>query len=901
MRFLLAAAAALAMTPLAASAAIDISSSSSGIPAGISCDSNDTVRFYGNFTYYIGTTHRATTQSVLFTRRNGNTENVRLDIYTAGNKVSIPATNHNGLANPGWTHLSRITPGAGEYYLLSNNNKTGTHLNIANITLADAGHPVALLVNTYEYTTYRDGGTTGPASTWSTAVRDSHGYLQTPASVQTNAFSYDPSSFDRKQQRSCIAIYPSWCGDNVTDNGSNDTSNEGEQCDLGAANGTPGAACSATCQAITGPVCGAADGKHTYGGAPSLPADLCSAGTLTGSVTGIGTAANPWTWNCSLNGVTTAPSCTADSSALAACVAGTVTGGPQAAAITAGTPGLCPAAQTVTANSFVALTAGTRTDYTWACTNGGTSTATDGQNGGNCSAWRDTAPPPCTVNCGGGGGSSGVCGAASTKSGQPLAAELCANGDAGTVTSAGGKWSWTCNGTSQIANCSTTGGGGGSVDTDEPVDDGGDTSYDPDSGLRYTVFGRVGTRAIKPTQEGGTINNPYYGVIIGKDVPLFEKQVEAPCVKNEGSAEADVGNFCVSIVDSSALKNVSGQACKNVGTLAPNQEACIGYSMISNITGNTNFNDPYKDTSLMLSIRDGQLPKYVKFRVAKPAIGGINGGNAFVGAPIGYNVNKLTENFFTGNPLQKGNFLVTTVNDPSKITSDHNLSSLTKNLTPEESGKNAEAVAGQKQAEAAQIATASRRSSFPGGDCATHDNPDVQTPACSFATTYRNCNVVDRPMSRLDGVRTVLVEHGDLSFNKDTAYGASASGASWAWVAQDGNVVISKDVNRIAGVVMALCADLNSLKARQGECGKIVASGGSTANQLVVDGALYGDASDLVQNRTYIRGTDPASPNAGTLALTVGTVIKYSNRALKCAPPLLEKFIERYAVTKVAR
>lgn len=77
--------------------------------------------------------------------------------------------------------------------------------------------------------------------------------------------------------------------------------------------------------------------------------------------------------------------------------------------------------------------------------------------------------------------------------------------------------------------------------------------------------------------------------------------------------------------------------------------------------------------------------------------------------------------------------------------------------------------------------------------------------------------------------------------------------------------------------------------------GIIKSDGISTPNRLTVDGSLYGNTSDLVNNRTYIRG------QTGYSALNVGVVVNYSNRAIMYPPPFLSRFLDQYSIQRVAR
>lgn len=132
----------------------------------------------------------------------------------------------------------------------------------------------------------------------------------------------------------------------------------------------------------------------------------------------------------------------------------------------------------------------------------------------------------------------------------------------------------------------------------------------------------------------------------------------------------------------------------------------------------------------------------------------------------------------------------------------------------------------------------------------------------------------------LTGVKTVIVENGNLIINKDIRYADKAS--SFAWIVKNGNIIIADTVQNIAGVYVTLA-------------GSIESNGVSTPNRLTVDGSLYGNTADLVMNRSYVRG------QTGYSALNVGVVVNYSNRAIMYPPPFLARFLDQYSLQRVAR
>ena len=137
----------------------------------------------------------------------------------------------------------------------------------------------------------------------------------------------------------------------------------------------------------------------------------------------------------------------------------------------------------------------------------------------------------------------------------------------------------------------------------------------------------------------------------------------------------------------------------------------------------------------------------------------------------------------------------------------------------------------------------------------------------------------------MTGVKTVLAE-GNITFKCDTTYQSNDNNASWAFIAKKGNIIVDKDVKNLAGVFLTVKENNEGGKFTQSE---------ATANILRVDGSFYGDATELFNKRTYARGT-----NAYDI-VTSGTVLNYSNRALRNPPPLLSNYLNHYKVQRVVK
>lgn len=131
---------------------------------------------------------------------------------------------------------------------------------------------------------------------------------------------------------------------------------------------------------------------------------------------------------------------------------------------------------------------------------------------------------------------------------------------------------------------------------------------------------------------------------------------------------------------------------------------------------------------------------------------------------------------------------------------------------------------------------------------------------------------------KLSGVKTLLVE-GNLNINCDTSY--VNANDSWAFIVKNGNITLDKEVKNISGVFVLI--------------GGKITQNDTTTNILRVDGTMYGDATELFNKRTYARATNSYE------ILTTGTVITYSNRALRNPPPLLAQYLNAYKVQRVVQ
>ncbi len=137
----------------------------------------------------------------------------------------------------------------------------------------------------------------------------------------------------------------------------------------------------------------------------------------------------------------------------------------------------------------------------------------------------------------------------------------------------------------------------------------------------------------------------------------------------------------------------------------------------------------------------------------------------------------------------------------------------------------------------------------------------------------------------IDEIKTLIVQDADLIINCNIAYSPN-TGASWAFIVKNGNIIVDKSITNLAGVYVAI-GDASTTGLFQGN--------GATNAILKVDGSMYGNAKPLFDSRLYVRGTSAYD------ILTTGVIMGYSNRALVNPPPLLSEYLNNYSVTKVAK
>ena len=133
-------------------------------------------------------------------------------------------------------------------------------------------------------------------------------------------------------------------------------------------------------------------------------------------------------------------------------------------------------------------------------------------------------------------------------------------------------------------------------------------------------------------------------------------------------------------------------------------------------------------------------------------------------------------------------------------------------------------------------------------------------------------------LNTLSAPRTYIVEGANLVVDRDVV-----SNKNIAFVVRWGNILIEDNVKQMDGTYISIKTTV---------WGKIIAE--PTSKQLVVDGSLYGDIKQLVENRYYISDSWDG--------LSVGTIVSFGSSLFTKPAPLVSQFVGEYLESvKVAK
>jgi hypothetical protein len=216
----------------------------------------------------------------------------------------------------------------------------------------------------------------------------------------------------------------------------------------------------------------------------------------------------------------------------------------------------------------------------------------------------------------------------------------------------------------------------------------------------------------------------------------------------------------------------------------------------------TNIVGDYADTNMTLPMFLGTgfyaslqfLEAPFSIRVSKPIIVNTAGGSAFIGSALGNSVNTLTANFMTA--LQNGNFTTSTVNTASSFALSSATRSISNNSLLSQSITSGSLAESLKIANASSVGLAGISTVINIASEYDIDPKSVPLGDTTNIRVFKDGNVSIDGTLDLTGVKTIVIENGNLIINKNIRY--MSPNASFAWIVKNGNIIVADSVTEIA-------------------------------------------------------------------------------------------------------
>ncbi len=392
---------------------------------------------------------------------------------------------------------------------------------------------------------------------------------------------------------------------------------------------------------------------------------------------------------------------------------------------------------------------------------------------------------------------------------------------------------------------------------------------------------------------GDLIFGPVGDVIIWHGQNPLTIKGQLPYLYNNSDYDLSFDKLCIKRTDGSTVLTssendggVDGQSCINIGNNMIYPYETIYFSDYktttpnyiwekSGIPGNKSYGKAKLTTSIIddgVSYYNSYLSADLNVRVAKPTISTIGGGTSYIkDASKTGDVEKITAwvSGFTNNK----NFVGTSVNSKGissyadEVTDTNAISQTQKDRTKYDNSVNTLS---------SSINTWVSITNKSGFDKFTSYN------GLSNVFIIRDTNITLADLPTLTQATTYIIEWGNLKLTKDII-----THQNIAFVVKGWNIIIDKDVKYLDGTYISIPGEST--------WGKITWNG-ETNVQLLVKGSLYGDTSELVNDRYYI-----ANSTSGGL-LSVGTIVSFGSSLFYKPAPLVGQFIGEYLwSTKVAK
>ena len=385
-----------------------------------------------------------------------------------------------------------------------------------------------------------------------------------------------------------------------------------------------------------------------------------------------------------------------------------------------------------------------------------------------------------------------------------------------------------------------------------------------------------------PGQYDGDITVPNNGrisfgpkndIIVWHGINPFSETLQKPYIQNESDFSVQFDNLCtVKKAGSDSLDGWSPQ-CEPLGVIQPwEKRSFINYPNF--IWNKNNITGSYGDNTLLVTLEDkgtlydsAYFTAPFKVRVSKPSVATTWGGTSFISdtTDIANIKDVADEGRENPNVWENTNFVwagistwslsssIKTIDDASIVSdiSDDGLAvqDSLNNLLDNEGVRSLITVTDLWDFE-----------SYNGIE-------DV------FILKDKNFRVLPDTFNSIAGARTYIIENWDLLIDADIDYPSNI-----AFVVKSWDIKIQENVNLISGTYISIAGSTIG--------GKIIWTA-ETNEVLKVRGSLYGDISELVLSRTYVK----ENPNG---QINVWTIVSFGSSLFRKPAPLTGQFIWEY-------
>lgn len=381
------------------------------------------------------------------------------------------------------------------------------------------------------------------------------------------------------------------------------------------------------------------------------------------------------------------------------------------------------------------------------------------------------------------------------------------------------------------------------------------------------------------------ILTPAKNILIWDGDKVFN-HVSKPYIKNKSDYSLHLKELCLVITDSSSLKWNLNTRCQNLpDILYPGESRTLNEDLGNIIWDTSKFNWDYDDNVLSTTISiDGRnaeslanafFAAKLNVRVAKPAVVTTWGWTSYINWNLSSNIQNIARNNSWedyANRDSSYNYVWTSVNwgNDSSFTNSSNNTSVTN--TTDNSNIN-------------DNSTINNITSSSDWNILQQISSDISSfkkynwiSNVYILEWFRDFRIdSNTDLSHSHEARTYIINNWNLYINSNFNQNENI-----AFVVKWWNIIIDKNVEKIKWTFIVIPdSDWNWWKIK---------SNWKTNKQIVINGSVYWDISDLVKDRTYIK-------NEWNDQLWVWTIVSFGSSIFRKPAPLVSNFIKDYMNT----